>query len=176
MKQNLRFPDWYYGGPYLRVGNPDADLPRRDPAVPISPERQARTEFDGAIEGERLIAPFRDANTVECVLGALLQASDYPDTWDDESRYVYPTIQGCLAEIDLRLETKLRNKIGRSRAGWLTLALDRVRKAMQLFATRDCESAKQMVRLAYDLVSSGNKVGRRKVSFVVGPDGTAEKV
>ena len=176
MNQRYRFPEWYYGGPYLRAQDPDADLPRRNPAVPISPDWQANTEFDGMIEGEKLVAPFHDANTVEEILAGLYHAGTYPDYWDDDQRYVYPTIQGLLARIVLRLETKIRHKPGRVRTNWFTLALEEVRLASAIFAKGNYDSGRGHIQKAHDLVEQGNRASRRKLSFVVGVDGVAKKL
>ena len=176
MNQVLRFPLWYYGGPYQRVSNPDSDLPHRDPSVPISPDFRARTEFEGNLQGERLLAPFHDSNSVEDILTELSIATEYPHSWSDEERFVYPTIQGSLAQAVLRLETKLKHEPGRVRASGFTLALNHIHQAAALFAGRNYESARAALQKAHDLIEQCNRATRRKVSFVVGPDGVARKV
>jgi hypothetical protein len=171
----LRFPEWYYGGPYVRIANPDSDLPRRDPTHPVTAEAQADVEFEGTFDGERYVAPFRDANGVDNMIGGLLLASGYPDTWNDEERFRYPTIQGTLARVALRLATKVANNPGRIRANWFTLALTDVRRAAELFASGEYGEAQAHARKAQALIEQGNRAARRKVSFVVGPDGTTSK-
>jgi len=176
MKSTLRFPDWYYGGPYLRVPHPDSDLPRRDPKRPVTPAEQTRVEVSGGFGGERLVAPFRDANSIEEIVTELVLASDYPRSWDDDERFQYPTIQGLLARLVLRLETKIRHTSGQVRANWFTLALADIRRSADLFAAGAYDQAQEHVRKAQSLVEEGNRVTRRKVSFLVGPDGSTSKV
>jgi hypothetical protein len=163
----LRFDEWYYGGPYLRVENPDADLPRRNPSVPLSANFVERTEFDGQIRGERLVAPFHDGNTAGEILGELSFAGDYPNGWDDEERYVYPTIQGMLAIIALRIETKLRRKPGKARADQFALALEHVRSGATLFTAGSYDAAQDQLRIAYDVVQSA-KPKKKRVPILLG--------
>jgi hypothetical protein len=167
----LRFDDWYYGGPFLRVENPDTDFPRRDPLTPISSEWRTRTELDGQIQGERFVAPFNDANSVDDILGGLLFAAEYPDGWDDDERHRFPTIQGILAETTLRLETKLRHKTSAERGAAFTSALELLRSAARLFAAGQYELAQEEVWKAHAAIETGNRSKRRKTSFVADSEG-----
>jgi hypothetical protein len=176
MTQRLNFPEWYYGGPYLRVQDPDRDLPRRDPSAPVSPEWQTAIEFNGMVAGERFVAPFRDANTIDDILGDLLLAETYPMGWDENERHYFPTIQGAVAELVLRLETKLRSNRSRVRANWFNLALDQIREAGRLFAAARYSEAGVALREAESLIRQGNRANRRKASFSVGPDGTVRRI
>lgn len=176
MSNPLRFPDWYYGGPFLRVDNPDRDLPRRDTSAPISEAMRAQVEFDGMRDGERLIAPFNDANGIDEMLAPLELIADYPDKWSDDQRWVYPTVQAEIAWVKLRLETKLAHRPGRTRSNWFREALVRVDRLSSLVADGNYREASELALAARDLISQGNRASRRKVSFVVGPDGKARKL
>lgn len=169
----LRFPEWFYGGPYLRVDDPDRDLPRRDGAIPIDAQQRARVEFDGIIEGERIVAPFNDANGMTEILSCLVFLGDYPD-WQEERRWQYPTVQGLLAETVLRLETKLARNPGKLRTVWFSEGIIRLGSVGQLFATGRYEEATAIVRTVHDNVEQGNRTSRRKTRFVVGPSGTED--
>jgi len=170
--RELRFDTWWYGGPYLRVDHPDADLPRRDSSIAISDASLANTELDGIVNGERFVAPFNDANSVDEILGALSFSAEYPDGWDDDERYFYPTIQGTLTEIALRLETKLHRNPGKERATCFTSVLESVRLAMPLFASGGYQAGQDLLWAAHDLLLTGNRRERRKASFIAGPDGS----
>jgi hypothetical protein len=172
--RKLRFDEWWYGGPYLRVANPDIDLPRRDPTAPISDAFLTATELDGMVNGERFVAPFHDANSVDEILAGLLVSAEYPDGWDESERYFYPTIQGSLAEITLRLETKLRRKPGKARATCFSAALDAVRSAVLLFAAGNYSAGQDQLWLAHNILEAGNRSRRRRASFIVAPDGSVE--
>lgn len=90
MARKLRFPDWLYGGPYLRVSDPENDLPRRDPRVPISFEMRESTELNGVVEGERYVAPFRDGNTLEEILGCIDLAQGYRSIRARSAKHIEP--------------------------------------------------------------------------------------
>ena len=175
MTDRPRFPLWYYGGPFLRIQDPDADLPRRKSST-VPRETLERIEFTGVVNGERLVAPFHDSNSLDEMLGALFLAAGYPESWHEDERYVFPTIQGSLAEVVLRIKTKLARNPGQIRANWFALALEHVREASKLFAARDYAGARERVWQAHDSLQQGNKASRRKATFVVDPSGTAKKV
>jgi hypothetical protein len=167
----LRFDDWYYGGPYLPVGNPDTDLPRRDSSIPVTEDCRARIEFDGKIGGERFIAPFHDENSVGEIHGTLLVAASYPNGWSEDERYRFPTIQGLLAEAALRIETKLRRKPTRRRAAAFRAALELVRSAAARFATGEYEAAQRDVWQAHTVMEREKGGKRRKTAFIVDTEG-----
>ncbi len=177
MTAALRFEAWLYGGPFLRVANPDTDLPIRDPNVALSREHRELTERADSTGPERIVPPFGDANSAGDILSELSLARNYPALWNEEERYTYPTIQGLLALVVLRLETKVVVGTGnRIRNAWFSRALEQVKAAQLAFAAgahaRGCTLASE----AYQLVEQGNKAHRRKITFVVAPNGSARKV
>jgi hypothetical protein len=132
--------------------------------------------FDANIQGERFVAPFHDDNSIDEILAGLAQAADYPQGWDDDQRLKFPTIQGALAEIRLRLETKLRKRLARHRLTAFALALDLVRQGGLLIELGSYEAASELLWKAHNSVEDGNKAPRRKAIFLVHPDGTVQKV
>jgi hypothetical protein len=153
------FPERYYGGPFCRVSNPDADLPRRAEPVVDDAARQ-RTEQNGMFQGERIIAPFHDGNTAEDILGGLTFAMAYPDGWDEEERYVYPTIQGVLAEVRDRLAEK-SSRLRGAKAAWLSEAIPFVTTAATSYARGEYEAGRKALRSAGDLVVGAGRAGKR---------------
>lgn len=164
----LRFAEWYYGGPYARVSDPDGDLPRREPGHSVAPETQSQVERDGRFHGERVVAPFGDGNTIEDILGELFLASGYPDEWDDEERYIYPTIQGVLAEVGDRLSEKARRS-PRRQAAWLREALQQVAAAAAAFRVGEYSAGALAVQSAMETVRDSKRVVRRRRVIPVGP-------
>jgi hypothetical protein len=168
----LRFPDWMYGGPYVCVSDPDRDLPRRDPRVPLTMAHVLHTEQDGVVKGERFVAPFRDANSLDEILGCLLFAQEYPGAWDNDERYRYPTIQGLLTEAILRIETKISRTSIESKSNWFREALDRVVRARTSYSEGHYSVGEELLAEAAELLQSGNKAHRRKVDAHLGPGGS----
>lgn len=171
----LRFPDWYYGGPFLPVGSPDSDLPVRDAATPIAPSTQARVETDGTQDGERVVAPFGDTNSVDLIVSELDRAAEYPEGWGEDETKRYPTIQGLLARARLRIETKLRRRAGKVRANWFGHALEHTLRAAELFAASGYAEGQRHSVEARDLMAQGNRASRRATTFIVAADGTTTK-
>ena len=101
----LQFPDWYYGGPYLRVSEPDRDLPRRVLGFKVEDSVRNRVEM-AAKTGEKLVPPFRDANSIDDALGELDSCLGYPKLWEEAEIWQYPTIQGIVATSFDRLREK----------------------------------------------------------------------
>jgi hypothetical protein len=163
----LTFPEWYYGGPFARVSNPDADLPRRlEPEV--SEAQRQRTEQHGMFDGEHIVAPFHDGNTAEEILGELFVAMAYPDGWDEDQRYFYPTIQGLLAIIRDRLVEKSRRLRG-SKAAWLAEAIPCVKVAAEAYARSDYEGGSAALREVEELVQGAGRAGKRVRITRLGP-------
>ena len=169
----MTFAEWYYGGPFARVSNPDADLPRRAEAVVVPDAQRQRTEQDGIFEGERIIAPFHDGNTAEHILGELVVAMAYPDGWDEDERYFYPTIQGLLASIRDRLVEKSGRLRGR-KAAWLTEAIPLVTTAAEAYARSDYHTGCAALRKVEELVVGAGRAGKRTGAIELGP-GRAEE-
>jgi hypothetical protein len=174
MADEFRYPMWLYGGPFLRVDDPDRDLPRRAPGSPVSQAMRDQVERDGTVDGERYVAPFGDANSIGDILPSLWRLSDYPHGWSDEERYVYPTVQGLLTKTAMRLESRLGRKPGRVRGAWLSDALSKLRASSELFAAGRYEDARRTVSEAQDQVEQGNRASRRKVRFLVASNGDVE--
>ena len=164
----MRFPEWYYGGPFVRVERPDVDLPRRDPSAPITEEARQSVERTGAVGGERLVPPFGDANTLDDILGCVLLAEGYPGRWDEEERFAYPTIQGLLAEIADRLETELRRARGSSRVS-LEPALQLAREAAGAYAAGLYDGGAQMLRGCAEHLRSSRRAARWAAVIPLGP-------
>jgi hypothetical protein len=163
----LPYPEWYYGGPFARVTNPDSDLPRREEA-PIPESQRKRTEMHAISSGERIIAPFHDGNTIEDVLMELRSGIGYPTGWSEEDRFVYPTVQGLLARVRDRLVEKSARS--RSRKGaWLTEAISFVDRARQAFSRSDYESGNAALRQAEDLVAGAGGAAKPKRIIQLGP-------
>jgi len=170
---DLPFPEWYYGGPFARVTNPDSDLPRRTETT-IPEGRREQTEMDGIVGGERVIAPFHDANTTEDILMELWSALRYPSAWSDDERCVYPTIQGLLAMVRDRLLEKSARARGR-RAAWLTEAVSSVDAARQAFVRSDYEAGNVALRQAEDLVAGARGPSKPKRVIQLGPGDASER-
>ena len=155
----LTFPEWYYGGPFARVSNPDADLPRRlEPKV--SDAQRQRTEQHGMFQGERIVAPFHDGNTAEDLLGELSVAMAYPNGWDEDERYFYPTIQGLLAIIRDRLVEK-SGRLRGPKAAWLAEAIPCVNTAADAYARSNYEAGSAALRQVEELVGGAGRAGKR---------------
>lgn len=158
----LRFAEWHYGGPFVQVANPDADLPRRASGIPVSEETRRHVETEGRVEGERIVAPFHDGNSLEHILSEIQTAIGYPDDWPEEERAVYPTIQGALARIGDRLQEKASRARGR-KATWLQEALLAIRAAAAAYSKSDYRTGASSLREAEDLVRGAGRVGRRAI-------------
>ena len=153
-----RFHDYYYGGPYVRVGDPNRDLPRREPNKRLEPYQKER-EQNRNLDGERFFAPFSDENSLGDIEGAIGYAGMYPN-WDDDAIHVYPTIQGLLMEVSDRI----REKIGRSkqprRNEFFTRALIEVEKAKNAYAGGEYDAGERYLDLADKYLRDGNKTAR----------------
>jgi hypothetical protein len=157
-----RFAEWYYGGPFVAVGNPDADLPQRSSGAPIPESTRRHVETEGRVEGERIVAPFRDGNTIEHILSEIQAATGYPNEWPEEDRTVYPTIQGALARIADRLQEKA-SRSRRQKAAWLHEALLAIRAAAAAYSASDYRAGGSSLREAEDLVQGASRAGRRAI-------------
>lgn len=164
---DLRFPEWYYEGPYERVQDPDGDLPRRTVGASISPEVHAAVECSGIRDGERFVAPFRDANTLDDLLGGLLLAEGYPEEWSEEERSFFPTIQGTLAEVTDRIRDKV-SRVRGAKEAWLSEALEAVHGASVAYSQHDHERGRTFVREAAELVRGASRASKRARVFHLG--------
>jgi hypothetical protein len=164
----LAFAPRYYGGPFLPVAEPDRDLPLRDPATPVPADVQARVEFSGRLNGERIIAPFRDTNSAEDILGQLFVAEGYPVSWEEEERRVFPTIQGLLAEVVDRLIEKMHRAKGPRRA-WLGEAVSCARRAAAEYAGGHYAEGALAVRESAEHIRGSNRQRQRRPPILLGP-------
>jgi hypothetical protein len=55
-----------------------------------------------------LIAPFRDNNGTSEIMGSIGYALMYDKFWDDDEKWVFPTIQGLLSQISDRISDKIK--------------------------------------------------------------------
>jgi len=158
----LKFPDRYYGGPFVRIENVFRDLPARLPGATVSEDVRARVEFEGSSEGERLIAPFHDANALPSILALLESVALFPACWDDDELYLYPTLQGALAEAEDRLRDKVSRAKASSRKRLFETALASVGEARAVVAQENIEKARSILEEAALALQVGNRTGRRQ--------------
>jgi hypothetical protein len=175
MSDKPRYADYYYGGPYICVKNPDCDLPMRDFFHPITDDQRAKVEFDGTLDGERIVAPFGDSNELDDILGLLTVAQGYPESWSEDERTRFPTIQGILVEAIDRVATKIRLCKQVRRRSWFNLALEALQEAREYYSTGQYDEGRRAVQGADDLLRKGNKADKRKTAFIAGPGGDITK-
>ncbi len=158
-----KYLDLYYLGPFARVSDPDKDLPRRAVSSygSYARERDDEIESDRNIKGEKFIAPYNDANSIDEIYSGLWIAMVYPDDcWDDQERNVYPTIQGSLVEIADRIRDKLRRNKNPIRAEYFTRALTDVERAKEAYFVGNYSEGEQLLGSCVDSLMSGNKPNR----------------
>jgi hypothetical protein len=109
---------------------------------------------------------FKDDNTVEDILGAISLAQCCPADID---------IKSLLHEIIERIQEKLARNKNKTRHNWFSIALDFVKQASASYEQKDSAQGEELLRKAADQLASGNKAHRRKVDFVVDPEGKAKK-
>ena len=163
-----RYPLHYYGGPFLRVGDPDRDMPVRDPAVPLTAQRRAHVESAGSNAGERLIPPFRDGNSTDDILAELNFALGYPENWDEKEKSIFPTIQGTLAVAKDRLHEKAKRTKGPQRE-WLLRAAESTRVAADAFAAKQYADGRRTLEECVELVAGASRNRRKRKAIQLGP-------
>lgn len=149
-----KFPDWYYLGPYRKVDDPDRDLPTR-----IETELSAHDiakETDQNFGGERLIAPFNDANSMEDIRGCLLVAGGYPK-FGARDLIALGMQQGNLAEAADRLRVKIRRSKNVKRNACFEDVIRAVEFAKNLYFDRQYDDGKSVLYQAIMLLQEGNK-------------------
>jgi hypothetical protein len=123
-------------------------------------------------QGERIIAPFHDGNTAEDILGELVVAMAYPDGWNEDERYMYPTIQGLLASIRDRLVER-SERLRSRKAAWLAQAIPLVGTA-DAYARSDYQAGRTALREVEELVMGAGRAGKRARVVQLGP-GSADE-
>lgn len=146
-----KFPDWYYLGPFKPVDDPDRDLPIREKDE-LSP-CEIEYETDRKINGERLIAPFNDSNSIGDISGCILVTIGYPQYGDKE----LGQLQWSLAEAADRIREKVRRSKNPMRNGYFENAIRAIELAKDLFFDRRYEDAQKAAMTADNLLREGNK-------------------
>jgi hypothetical protein len=161
MKTKPKFPLWYYGGPYVRVSDPLRDLPQRK--MPVLDSEIEFTEKEGIFSGERLIAPFRDNNSTSEIIGSIGYALMYDKYWDDDEKWVFPTIQGLLSQISDRISDKIRRSRNNDKLAIFESALSNIKKAKVCFSESKIEEAYECLWKADKKISSVNRKKDKKL-------------
>jgi hypothetical protein len=149
-----KFPEWYYLGPYCRVEDPDRDLPNRECLELTAYDRELET--DRNIEGERLIAPFNDANSIDEAYGALLSASGYP-AFSDAELTSTGHLQDSLAMAADRTREKLRRNKNATRATHFENAIRAIELAKDMYFDAKYADGEELIFEAERLLQAGNK-------------------
>jgi hypothetical protein len=156
----LKFPEWYYGGPFSRVADPNRDLPRRLDGASVDEATIRRIEFDGNLDGERLVAPFHDANTLHEILASIELVACYPDCWDEDELFYYPTLQGSLAEAEDRIRDRMRRTKATTKLSAYSSALRDVATARLLIAEGRHAEASDLLWGTANLLQESNSAHR----------------
>jgi hypothetical protein len=130
-------------------------------------------EFECDRGSERIVAPFHDANAVPDILALIELVAMYPECWSDEELYVFPTLQGALAEAEDRLRDKVSRTENPIRRRLFEAALASVGQARVLIAQECVDDARTLLDESARALQEGNRRGRRHVN--VSPRGSAEK-
>ncbi len=155
METKPKFPLWYYGGPYVRVSDPLRDLPQRK--MPVLDSEIEFTEQEGIFSGERMIAPFRDNNSTSDIIGSIGYALMYDKYWDDDEKWVFPTIQGLLSQICDRILDKIKRSRNKNKLDIFESALSNIEKAKVCFSESKIEEAYECLWNADKKISSANR-------------------
>jgi hypothetical protein len=147
----FKFPEWYYMGPFKLAEDPDRDLPIRE--WDYTGRFESDADNDRNLQGERLIAPFNDSNSLGDILGCLFSASGYPEHSDPGIGFV----QWNLAIAADRVRDKLRRNKNPSRAALFEDAVRHIELAKDLYFDRDYDEGKKSLWLAEKLLRKGNK-------------------
>jgi hypothetical protein len=151
---SCKFPEWYYLGPYVRVDDPDRDLPNRERLELTDQDRLI--ERTGNFDGERLIAPFNDANSIEEIYGALGQTWEYPEFVDSGLNEI-GHLQECLARAADRIREKLSRNKNPIRSKLFCDAIRAIELAKDLYFDREYKRAGDLVFEAEKLLQEGQK-------------------
>jgi len=97
----------------------------------------------------------------------------YPNGWDEDERYFYPTIQGLLAIIRDRLVEK-SGRLRGPKAAWLAEAIPCVKTAADAYARSDYEAGSAALRQVEELVGGAGRAGKRVRIIQLRPGSTDE--
>ncbi len=159
VRQWNKFPDWYYLGPYLPVQDSDLDLPIRGNDALSDHDKDK--ESDRTIDGERMIAPFNDANSISETLGILFGTSAYP--LFGVRSYLLP--QTNLAKASDRLRDKIRRSRNPVKNSFFEDAIRMIELAKDMFFDRCYEEGRKLVCSAEKLIEEGNRQRKPPKSF-----------
>ncbi|HMF20434.1 MAG TPA: hypothetical protein VKE98_24705, partial [Gemmataceae bacterium] len=153
-----KFPDWYYSGPYKTVGDPDRDLPVRE-SNELS-QYEIDNETDRKIDGERLIAPFNDANSLSDISGCILSPTGHPIFCDLEMA-AWGHIQANMAEAADRIREKLRRSKNKVRNEFFENAVRLIEIAKDMYFDHRYPEGQACLFEAHRLLQEGNKPKRK---------------
>jgi hypothetical protein len=125
-------------------------------------------EFSGSLRGERIIAPFGDANGAEAILGLLFLAEGYPESWAEDERSVFPTIQGLLAGVRDRLKEKVSRAKGPRRA-WLVEAVSCAERAAAAFSAGRYADGAPVARECAEYIRGAGRTRHQTAPIILGP-------
>ncbi len=115
------------------------------------------------------MSQFNDSNTLDDILGCVLLAQ----TWGPQSDF---DIHDLVAEIANRIADKIGRSKNAARRNWFSNALEQVKMAALSYEQNRSIDGEEFLRKAKELLQQGNKARRRSTNFIVGTDGTTEKV
>jgi hypothetical protein len=149
-----KYPDWYYLGPFKVVEDPDRDMPVRE-KDDLS-DYDIENESDRMIDGERLIAPFNDSNTLSDIVGCILAGLGYPKSRDPELNAI-GQLQWNLAETTDRIREKAGRGKNAMRNGFFEDAIRVIELAKDLYFDRRYADGEKLIIQAEKLLREGNK-------------------
>jgi hypothetical protein len=145
-----KYPDWYYLGPFKVVEDPDRDLPVREKQA-LS-DYDIENESDRKIDGERLIAPFNDSNSLGDVIGCILVSLGYPRRRDPEASAI-GQLQWHLAEATDRIREKIRRSKNTKRNESFEEAIRAIELAKDLYFERHYEDGEKTTHSSTQLIA-----------------------
>src|SRR6516225_8257097 len=144
-----KYPDWYYLGPFKVVEDPDRDLPVRE-KDDLS-DYDIEKESDRKIDGERLIAPFNDSNSLGDIIGCILVPLGYPKRRDPELTAI-GQLQWNLAEATDRIREKIRRSKNTKRNTFFEDAICAIEVAKDLYFDRHYQDGEKLLIQAQKLL------------------------
>jgi hypothetical protein len=150
----FKYPEWYYVGPYKPVDDPDRDLPVRE--FEYSSSFEWDIDNDRMVQGERLIAPFNDSNSLSDIIGCVLSAASYPEFADSQLKGI-GHLQSSLAQAADRIREKLRRNRNPVRAKFFEDAIRFIELAKDCYFDRKYAEGNEAVWRAEQLLRTGNK-------------------
>jgi len=141
-------------GPYVPVADPDRDLPVRG-LIDLS-DYELEREVDRNIGGQRQIAPFNDANSLDDILGSLISASVYPQFVNAEFAAL-GMLQADLAKAADRIREKLRRNKNADRKFAFENAVRAIEMAKDMYFDRRYQDGESLLHHAEKLLTDGNR-------------------